>query len=138
LDLAVSTPASPLRIEGESLWPPLAQQGGWAWPTWHVPGCASHGKVLGVRGAPGASVRLAVPRGLAGSLRPLVLSGGEMFEITLEIDDATVARWLVPAGTERHCLALTPAALPGGPRRATLVLKGPEAALDALDLLENR
>ncbi len=61
---------SPLTIEGESLWPALDQQGGWALPEWPAGTCASGGRWLAlhraVAGAP-AAITITLPaRWLAG------------------------------------------------------------------------
>jgi hypothetical protein len=66
--LVLSPRAGPDVIEGESLWPPLAQRGGWALPEWASGSCASGSRWLEVHasraGAP-AQISVALPASLA-------------------------------------------------------------------------
>ncbi|HYO92887.1 MAG TPA: hypothetical protein VER33_00170 [Polyangiaceae bacterium] len=68
-----SPPApEPLRIEGESLWPPLGLTGGWVHPQFNGAGCVSGGRTLRVRADHGSvEARLAVPS-LTGAQRVLL------------------------------------------------------------------
>ncbi len=51
--LSFPAAAGPLVVEGESLWPPLAQEGGWALPEWAAGTCASADRWLAVHRAGG-------------------------------------------------------------------------------------
>src|SRR5690606_31376489 len=55
------------RLEGETLWPPLRQEGAWAWPIWTEGPCASGGRVLRIEPAPAGRVVLELPAALAGA-----------------------------------------------------------------------
>jgi hypothetical protein len=50
----------PLNVEGESLWPPVAQERGWAFPAWAAGTGASADRWLALEGA-GAAVTVALP-----------------------------------------------------------------------------
>ncbi|MEP7126165.1 MAG: hypothetical protein ABJE95_34855 [Byssovorax sp.] len=142
-----------LQIEGESLWPPHAQQGGWAFAE-HASGtCASAGRWLALHPASGAttaSARIGVPvLPAGGTLSPRVALGpGARGELTLEADGATIHRWKLgdldfAAGPAR-CVELPAAAFPGSVRALELILTGdssssgattsPVLALDRVDL----
>jgi hypothetical protein len=137
--------AGPRVVEGESLWPPLAQEGGFALPEWAVGACASGARRLVIHPASGAApatVTLALPAAeLAGrSVAPRVVGGPG--EIELSADGALLRRWAVSA-EPGACRDLEPATVPPSARRVTLTLRRPSApaaaaplALDALNVGE--
>ena len=135
-------------IEGESLWPPLDQGAGWAFPEYASGTCASASRWLALHAASPdttAHARLALPaEALRGAtLVPHVALGpGAGGTIELWIDDALAQRWPIEASPAPaiRCLALPPASIPGKSRRIELRLArapGGEAsapfALDRLD-----
>ncbi|WP_437335813.1 hypothetical protein [Sorangium sp. So ce394] len=110
-------------IEGESLWPPRAQRGGWAAPE-HAGGtCASGGRLLAVHAAASgeAVVRVGLPapwlRGARISPR-VAVSGDGAGEVVLAVDGAPVHVWRVePAasgapGAPLTCVELPPHPIP--------------------------
>ncbi|WP_437734835.1 hypothetical protein [Sorangium sp. So ce1335] len=115
-------------IEGESLWPPRAQRGAWAWPE-HAGGtCASAGRLLAVHPSAGdasmatgdAVVRVGLPapwlRGARISPR-VAVSGDGAGEVRLLVDGALIHVWQVePAapgsGAPLACAELPPHPVP--------------------------
>ncbi len=113
------------RFEGESMWPPLAQDGAWAIPEWHSGGpdaCASNGRVLRVRTQGHGTVRVEVPIPNAGTwaIIPRVVffdddpaPAGDSPTLTLAKRGAPITTWDVartegaPRGT--ICRELGPA-----------------------------
>jgi hypothetical protein len=133
-------PGSPLVIEGESLWPPVAQRGGWALPEWAAGTCASASRWLELHrtgGAP-AAVTLALPaRWLAGrSVSPRVaVRGGARGELEMAGARLTFA---APVGAGITCLELPSIVVPATADRLELTLRAAPAepgALVALDAL---
>ncbi len=144
----------PLVIEGESLWPPHAQQDGWAFAEYASGTCASAGRWLALHPATrekAASVRLGMPAMPGGgTVAPRVALGqGARGELTLEADGGVIHRWNVgdpsiSAGALR-CFDLPAAAFPAGIRALVLVLSSdapassagdpPLIALDRVDLM---
>ncbi|MFO0755052.1 MAG: hypothetical protein U0359_01055 [Byssovorax sp.] len=141
-----------LSIEGESLFPPIAQEVGWASAD-HASGtCASAGRWLAIhRASPGdlAHVRLDLPaaaiRGRALSMR-IGLGPGARGAAELWIDGALVHREALPVGDAPglHCETLMLGAISPSAARVELILdaSSPSAdglvALDRLDLLDER
>jgi hypothetical protein len=151
-----------LVIEGESLWPPIAQAGGWALPEWAAGSCASGGRWLAVERADRASrttIQVALPaRWLEGrALRPRIASSGRA-RGTVEL--AGVTRPFGPVGTNAMtCVDLPAVRISASPEPLVLTLNiepsgesgtepgpepGPElgrapgtVALDALELIAN-
>jgi hypothetical protein len=107
-----------LVIEGESLWPPVAQQGGWALPEWAAGSCASADRWLAVKRADPASrtsIQVALPaRWLSGrALRPRIAVGGQV-RGTVEL--AGVTRRFGPVGTNAiTCVDLHAIRIPAAP-----------------------
>lgn len=141
------------RIEGESLWPALAQRGATALPFASRQSCASAQRWLvvspaspgttNVEGPPGARLRL--PRQLAGrSITPvIVLTPGTTAELALFADGVEIDRIKVipsPVGpsSEDGCEELRPMSAPAGARRLDLDISftryanGAGLALDVL------
>jgi hypothetical protein len=114
-------PRTDLLIEGEALWPPLAQAHGFAQPVWAAGTCASGGRWLLLRPtdrrAP-ASFTVALPApGLAGrSISPRVAVGGTArAEVRLLAGGAELRRWLVSAPGSAAPTAVTCLDLPAAP-----------------------
>ena len=137
-------PAASIEIEGESLWPAVAQRRAWALPE-HAGGtCASAGRWLQVVREPGdapaeVAVRLPAPWVRGGDVAPrLALAGDVEGEVRLEADGARIAAWTFdprPPG-EASCVDLPPRAVPAGARTVELVLvstKRGEHGIVALD-----
>jgi hypothetical protein len=134
---------SPLVIEGESLWPPSSQQGGWAFAEWAGGTCASAGRRLelhrAAEGAP-ASVTLSLPGArLAGRPVSARIAAGPGARGEVELDGQRVA-FGVPEGQRGlACLDLPPIVVSPGVRGSLgLTLRvepggaGGRVALDAL------
>jgi hypothetical protein len=152
--LALSPPgADPLPIEGESLWPPHEQQGGWAFAEYASGTCASAGRWLALHHATAsksASARVGMPALPAGgALAPRVALGhAARGELTMEADGALIHRWkLDDSGSSDgplRCVSLPAAAFPAGVRSLELILAAdpwssstgdaPLIALDRVDL----
>lgn len=146
--------AAPLVIEGENLWPPLAQDRAYALPRWASGTCASSGRWLAVtRTSPNepGSITLSLPAPhLAGrSIAPrLGLVGPAMATITLALDGRQTKTWRLSEPGPAHeprCLSLAPMPIPPGTRSAALTIVHeppsdpavePSLALDALGLVE--
>jgi hypothetical protein len=137
---------SPLRIEGESLWPPLAQRDGWALPEWAAGTCASADRWLEVHRATGADearIDLVLPVGrrsghARSAVRARVAVGqGASGEVTLGDHRVAFGGPKDAGSASITCLDLTPLELPAEGRVVlTLLVRGDAlAALDALDLL---
>ncbi|WP_437508819.1 hypothetical protein [Sorangium sp. So ce1099] len=104
-------------IEGESLWPPLAQRNAWALPE-HAGGtCASGGRLLAVHAAASgaAVVRVGLPapwlRGARISPR-VAIAGDGAGEVRLLVDGALVHAWQVEPTAPSPSTAPSPAAAP--------------------------
>ncbi|XXY45540.1 hypothetical protein WME91_36605 [Sorangium sp. So ce269] len=108
-------------IEGESLWPPIAQRNAWALPE-HAGGtCASGGRLLAVRAAASgaAAVRVGLPapwlRGARISPR-VAIAGDGAGEVRLLVDGALLHAWQVePTAPSPSAAPLTCAELPAHP-----------------------
>jgi hypothetical protein len=148
-----------LTIEGESLWPPAAQQGGWAWPSFSAHPCVSAGRFLAlyptVRSAEAmAAIRL--PTSLAGrSLEPRLFSlvvdesndgrtepkARNKRPTILEVysGSALIHHWQVEHLSENVCLSLPAYRLPSGPQQLSLRLRAQRPiAIDSLIFGEKR
>jgi hypothetical protein len=110
--------AAPLVIEGESLWPPLAQDAGYALSAYASGTCASAGRWLAIhpvdRSLPArVTVSLPAPMLANRSLAPrLALTGSASFEVVLHVDGAPVRTWSAEPAPM--------AEIPGSPRCFTL------------------
>ncbi len=148
-----------LTIEGESLWPPADQQGGWAWPSFSAYPCVSGGRVLALHPtnpAAEAELQIRLPAGLAGrSLEPHLLSlaldqaGHGLSEMRtrtktrtiLEIwnGDSIIHRWQWPMAEEGVCVTLAAQQLPNQPQQLSLRLRAQRPiAIDSLIFSEKR
>ncbi len=110
-------------IEGESLWPPLAQHAARAAVEFASGTCASSGRILAVHpDGPHASVRLELPRALAGrTITPtLAIAGTEGGALELYADDRLIHRWSIPGSPSFACTRLGPAPLPPDARKIHL------------------
>jgi hypothetical protein len=126
-------PAAPasLLIEGESLWPPLDQLGGWATADFAALPCASASRWLALHAAAAdapASITVGLPAPwLAGRfLSPRVAVGADTRgELALLADDVEIRRWTLasPGGAAVTCLDLPAAAVPARARRLALTLR---------------
>jgi len=127
-----------LRVEGESLWPPSSQNAGWAWPTWRVPGCASHGHALELLGEPGSDVTVRLPQAAAArELAPRILIDGPTSSgaLSLLVDGQATHIWRdVKGKSSAGCVDLPAASIPKEARTIELRLTGKRWALDALHL----
>lgn len=118
-------------IEGESLWPPLEQQGGFALASWTSAPCASAARWLAVhadtKGAP-AKVRVELPAPFARgrSVSPRVaLGAGALGEVSLVVDGIIAHVWRLegPQSGPVACVDLESAPATEGARRIELVLQ---------------
>jgi hypothetical protein len=125
------------RLEGESLWPPMAQRGGWVAPDFVAAPCASGRRALAVRrDASGrATIDLALPARLGGhSVRPVwILKAGDVAAAELVMGRDVHARSAPVRGRE-GCVAGPPLEVPTGSTRVVLRLVS-EAGTPALDQL---
>jgi hypothetical protein len=149
--MSFSSLTRPLVIEGESLWPPLAQRGGWALPEWAAGSCASGDRWLAVERADharSAVIQVALPaRWLEGrALRPRIAASGQAHG-TVEL--AGITRRFGPVGANGiTCVDLPPIRIPSVPEPLLepLVLTlniepsaEPERlALDALEVITDK
>lgn len=128
----------PLHLEGESLWPPVAQSEGWAVPTWRVPACASRGRALNVTGGLTTAVLVRLP--LAASERDLAptitwTSASPGWGLDLLIDGAQAHSWPTQTLTKiAGCLTLSAMRVPKAQRSVELRLTGSDWALDTVQL----
>ena len=87
-------PRPDVPLAGASLWPPLAQEGGFARVSFDA--CAESGKWLSLAGDREVRVSVELPRGLAGAaIAPRVGGAGDL---VLRIAGEVVAAWTVPGG----------------------------------------
>jgi hypothetical protein len=128
---ALPADVASIEIEGESLWPPLAQQGGFALASWASGTCASASRWLAVHaeaaGAP-ASIRVELPAPLPvrRSVVPrLALGAGARGEVSLVVDGAIAHVWQLeaPRSGPLACVDLPSAPAVEGGRRIELVLR---------------
>jgi hypothetical protein len=133
------------RFEAEAEWPPLAQSGGWAAPTWATTTCASAGRVLAVlpaRDEARVVLALPVPRHARWRLAVTALlrgTGGEGTVVVRGPGDAEVARasWVDPKADGPPTCPEVGAPifdLPEGEWRLELVASGGPVALDKVTL----
>jgi hypothetical protein len=123
-------PPAPLVIEGESLWPPLEQRGGWASADDAAGTCASGSRWLALHAADErapASITVELPAPwLAGrAISPRIAVGaGARGEVALLADGAEIRRWSFtsPGDAAPVCLDLPAAAIPPAARRLRLTL----------------
>jgi hypothetical protein len=127
-------PVDALAVEGESLWPPVAQDRAHALPEWAAGTCASGARWLALRAAGPASFTVALPSPwIAGqALSPRVaVSAGARGEARLLAGAEVVARWsfAAPEGPGVVCLDLPAAPVPVSASGLRLVIErasGPE------------
>src|SRR5262249_32515158 len=134
-----------LTIEGESLWPPLDQQAGYALPEYASGTCASAGRWLAIHAeTPGvpAAIHVDLPAPFAAGRRviPRVAPGpGARGEVALTEDGAVIRRWpVIGIGPGLTCVELEGAALSDGARKVVIALQqasaeGGEQPIFALD-----
>jgi hypothetical protein len=147
----------PVVIEGESLWPPRAQTGGWALPEWASGTCASASRWLGVHIADGearASISLALPGQLLAGHRivpRVALRGAAQGRIILRAAGRVqqAEEFSSSVGSGLDCILLRPLGVPREALAIELILernaKGglptgstPLMALDALVVEEQK
>ncbi len=138
----------PLVIEGESLWPPLRQDGAWAWPSYDVPECSSSRRALLLRAsgsASGGAVTLRLPaeplrgRQLTPRLTASVETGPRAYFVELIADGFETRAWHGELSPGRGCEALAPATIPSSAEALELRFGGVGGvALDALAFSETR
>jgi hypothetical protein len=135
----------PLLVEGESLWPPLAQHGGWALPEWAAGTCASGSRWLGLHAADDrapASVTVGLPaRWLAGRAVTVrvAVSAGARGRVVLRAGGVQETRGFAGReGSGLTCADVPAFPVPGGAPAIEITLErdpgsGPgTVALDAL------
>jgi hypothetical protein len=142
--LAFPPPAagSPQFIEGESLWPAIAQRAGYALPEWAAGTCASNGRILALhRDAEPADVTLALPtRWLAGRSVAARVAVGAGVRGAIVIAGRSV-EFEAPPGSpvgSVTCLDLPPISVPVGNDPLELTFRaeaGSSGELIALDAL---
>ncbi|HZO11866.1 MAG TPA: hypothetical protein VFB62_01355, partial [Polyangiaceae bacterium] len=135
-----------LRIEAESLWPPLTQRGGWSWPSHSPRKCVSGGRVLALYPTERESeVTLMLPEALGGrrlevaALLGIDPASQEETSMIIEIysGGTRLVDWRIkgPSG----CVTMPPFELPEPLHQPLLVLKARDpVAIDMLDLGEKR
>ncbi len=125
------------RLEGESLWPPIAQRGAWTAPEFVAAPCASRRRALSVRRDAGdrATIDLALPAPLGGrSVRPVwLVEAGDVVGAELVRDDEIVARSATVRG-HAGCIEGPPIVVPRGTSRLVLRVVA-ESGTPALDRL---
>jgi hypothetical protein len=150
-------PLVPHVIEGESLWPPLAQDRGFALSAYASGTCASAGRWLAIhpvdpRAPARVTVSLPAPMLAGRSLAPrLALTDGAAFEVLLHIDGEPARAWssapspdAEPTGAPR-CLTLPAERVPQSARVISMtVARVPSAAgmsgdvsLDRIEVVEH-
>ncbi len=137
------TPKATDRFESENEWPPVAQSGGYAAPSW--PWCASdHSALILYPHLSGhASATIEVPIFEAGKYRitPQIVDRGQRAKATLELrkDNGTsIGKWSwSDSAAEETCVSLSSieVELPAGSHTAELQAQGGEAGLDAIDIV---
>jgi hypothetical protein len=123
----------PLTIEGESLWPPLEQQGGYAMRAFASGTCASAGLWLAVHAeaaenASATKVRVELPAAFTAGriVSPRVALGpGARGEVVLRAGGEAIHTWRLvgPDSGPPVCLDLDGAAVPEGAERTSIELK---------------
>ncbi|MRG94245.1 hypothetical protein [Polyangium spumosum] len=136
---------APLALEGENLWPALAQEGAFALPAWATDACASERRWLALTpSTQGGAVTLSLPAPfLAGHhVAPrLALLGPTSVTVSLHVDGQTLhTHELTPPDAPRSpCVTLPAFPIPAGARSVALTLRAgplPPGSLVALDRLE--
>jgi hypothetical protein len=130
------------RFEAEAEWPPLAQSGGYAAPTWLASGsCASSGLALGItRTDPNeacVTVEVPLPERAAWGVQPwLVVQGDERVRAWMQLGDGARLEWplpdtlgadqwpgaTAPGADGRRCLPLPELQLGGQPDAGQMTL----------------
>ena len=144
---------APIALEGENLWPALAQQDAWALPAWATDACASERRWLSITPADPAkhgSVTLALPAPfLAGrSVAPrLAVLGPASASVTVSLvvdgDTLHTHEFAPDAAPHPPCMTLPAFPIPRAARSVSLTLRlgpvppGSLVALDRVDFLEN-
>lgn len=138
--------SGPLVIEGESLWPPIEQSGGYGLPDWASGTCASNSRWLALhpaRTSAATSVTVALPaRVMAGaSVVPrIALSGRARGRIVLRVDvDAPEIRSFeaVPNGSPFTCVSLRAVVVAAAARDVRLTVTRDSASGDSLVALDS-
>ena len=127
-----------LKLEGESLWPPVEQVNGWAWPSWQVPPCASRGHGLEVLGSATTRVTVRMPLAASGrvatpSVARFSTSGGHALRLLVDGNEVHVWR-PTPHLVAGECTTLEPTRIPPAERTVELELEGANFVLDAVEL----
>lgn len=139
-----ATDSLPLQIEGESLWPPRVQQGGWAWPGYTSQPGVSKGRWLKLTSASAiASMRVALPaRWLGGrdmTIWGCQIGGDSTLILTIYIDGGAMEQHAVTTSSAGPCGHVGPIALPDPLSQLELELRSTgEAALDHLTFTKKR
>jgi hypothetical protein len=132
------------RFESEVDWPPLAQSGAWAEPTYATgtrQNCPSAGQVLSIHPSPAGDVTIAIPIPRAGSwtVRPVLLSRPGDGTLTLTIGPLSWSqtRDRSDPNNPPACLELAgqTADFPQGEEPLVLHVSDGPAALDRVELL---
>ncbi len=129
----------PLVIGAGSLWPPVAQAGGWAWPAFDAGSCGESSRELRIHGDAQTRVILRIPSDAAGrSIAVTLTSNLQPFEITLLIDGEPLHTWLPANDTVARCIALDAVDVPPGARRIELATRGAGWGIYSVELGEKR
>jgi hypothetical protein len=139
-------PLGSLRVEGESLWPPVAQRRGWAWPVHSPRGCVSGGRLLGIYPSGGeAEVQLRLPKAALGRALEVVAALGidspdsRNCSMIIELYDGPTALVRMPVEGVSGCLRVPPVALPEVLNEPLLVVRaGDPVGIDVLYLGKKR
>jgi len=133
-----------LTIEGESLWPPTAQSGGWVWPAYTGYAAASRGRWLELTPTRQlATARIELPaHWLAG--REMVVRGcrlrqGTTVVFSIHSDGEVHATRTLPQQSDAICVDLQPVMLPTATGQLGVAIRSDgAAALDRLVFGEKR
>ncbi|MDC0739876.1 hypothetical protein [Polyangium mundeleinium] len=142
---------APIALEGENLWPALAQQDAWALPAWATDACASERRWLSVTPADptkSGAVSLALPAPFLAGRRVaprLAVLGPASVTVSLVVDGDTLHTHALDPAAAPHppCVTLPAFSIPRAARSVALTLRlGPQpahshVALDRLDFFEN-
>jgi hypothetical protein len=130
-------PPSSWRIEGESLWPPAAQNDGWSWPTFHGDRCVSAGRALQWRPT-GAqpSLRISLPQLPDGILRVALYRPVDSTDAAelhlLDGEHAVLHSWTIAPGRAGCLPLLSATASVVAPARSLKLTSADAIAVDTL------